>query len=366
MALFDKLKGIADKAKDVAKDVAQTAKMTADCVKRDYSKSPEAVAAREEAAAARAAEEAAKKDKRIEELKEKLLEYYDSSPLLYDSYLREFALLTSEEEAEAYEAQILDILFEKKKAAEQATLTELQAMLSSLTDTTNCDKNQGDCFWLGEKFYCTCGENVDCPKKKYVKKDQTGKLHAPEHAPYIKYLAQFERKKRYYDENEIYYLNKGTGTLEYADALTAFVTAFLPEHVGGIDADFSYAHGLGDENPIMRILYYVHDQTNGEVVPSIMRLTELYESGVDLNQSFFNNISLYKRNLNDFEYTAKVLDAASNPMKAIEVFGCSDKVNVDDLFNADGTIKAAGYGGPKAGFYGDEIYNIVSTWTEEE
>ena len=127
MALFDKLKGIADKAMDVAKDVSQTAKMAADSVKREYSQDPEAVAAREKAAAERAAAEAAQKAKKIEELKEKLLEYYSSSPILYDSYLKEFTLLTSEEEAEAFEAQIFDILAEKKKAAEQAALAKLQA-----------------------------------------------------------------------------------------------------------------------------------------------------------------------------------------------------------------------------------------------
>ena len=365
MALFDKLKGIADKAMDVAKDVSQTAKMAADSVKREYSQDPEAVAAREKAAAERAAAEAAQKAKRIEELKEKLLEYYSSSPMLYDSYLREFTLLTSEEEAEAFEAQIFDILAEKKKAAEQAALAKLQALFPSLTDTTNCDKNQGDCFWLGEKFYCTCGEDVDCPKKKYVKKHQMGKIHAPEHAPYIKYLAQFERKKGIIDETEIYYINKGAGDVKYEEALTAFFTAFLPEHIGNIDTDFFYVHGLGDDNPIMRILYLVHEQTNGEVKPWIPNLIILHNDGVDLNQAFFNNVSLYNRNLRDFDYTARILDAANNTMKTVESFVHPDKVNIEELFNADDTIKDTGYGGPKAGFYGDEIYNIVSTWNEE-
>ena len=79
---------------------------------------------------------------------------------------------------------------------------------------------------------------------------------------------------------------------------------------------------------------------------------------------YFKNPSLYDRSREDLEYTAKILDIVSNEEKRNAAFPASADVSLEKLFNEDGTIKEAGIGGPRKGFYGDVIYNIVSTWEE--
>ena len=364
MAFLDKLKGVADKAKEAAERAAAVAK---EKIEQQQQAAQQAEADRKAEAEQKAEE---KRTARLDELKKNMIDTYRGHPDAYAYWASEFNKIASAEEAKAFKIELEAMKEAEEKAAEEAKTAEIKALVHALNSGTNCDAEQGDCFWLGEKFFCTCGEDVDCPKKKYVKKTQRGNIHALEHVPYIKYLAQFEKQADMFDESRYDYVNKGNGTMGYTDALREFFKAFLPEHVGNVATprvfDFFYEHGLGDDNPVMRILYTVHEQTEGKIMPWIPDLTELYREGIDLEQPFFNNVSLYDRNLRDFRYTVKILDAASDPIKMVEKFAHPERVDVEALFNADGTIKATGYGGPKAGFYGDEIYNIVSTWNEEE
>lgn len=86
---------------------------------------------------------------------------------------------------------------------------------------------------------------------------------------------------------------------------------------------------------------------------------------LNITLPFFKNPSLYDRSREDLEYTATMLDIVSSSKKRAAASLTSDEVSLNKLFNEDGTIKEAGIGGPRKGFYGDVIYNIVGTWTKE-
>lgn len=363
MAFFDKLKGAAEKAKEAAAKAVATAAEMAEKAKEKSKQ--EQLAAQQAEADRKAAEEKARRQEK-EALKESLLENFTLENW------EKFEAISTEEEQDELSAQV----DEKNKE-------KFEAVLVTLAQTNECDLGKGDCCWSGGRFYCTCGSDVECPKKKYVKTSQKGIVYAPEHLPYIKYLAGYTKEpytNSYSGETTIYYLRDVEKyPISFEDAIKAFFAKFLPEcpigvnpgygfrdgYTKGEEIEFLFDHGIGADNPVMDILYTLHAKFNNTETGSLATLVRfaLYQKA-DMSQAFFKNLSLYDRSQYDFYYSARVLDAANNPILSAQYFDYPERVNAQELYNADNTIKEAGIGGPEKGFYGDVIYNIVNMWSE--
>ena len=354
MAFFDKLKGI---AKDVGKTVGAVAKSAANDISK-MGNSPEAQAKREEAKQAeyaRIREEMEKEKNERLAMRDRIVNGDPNDELM--EYLED---ATDEEISE----------LDRLKAVRKANICETE--MDKLMVSTNCDQGQGDCFWVGQSFYCTCGDAA-CPKKDYIRKEQLGKPIAPEHLPYIKLLSSF------FQDGELV-VEREDIDLTVLDAFRYFIKKFLPEHESALGWEqgiemttFFLINGLGAENYILDILFSIHQQTDGKVVPPMDFLVNAYHdiinsddtgSCMNICMPYFKNPSLYDRSREDLEYTAKILDIVSDEEKRNAAFPASADVSLEKLFNGDGTIKEAGIGGPRKGFYGDVIYNIVSTWEE--
>lgn len=337
MAFFDKLKGAADKAKEAAVKAAAAAK----------EKMEQQQQAAQQAEEARIAEQAeAKKNKWIALIEQEL----SGHPT--DECFRYWEVLSYEDR-------------------DKFTTQLRQTYLHKLSESTNCDQGKGDCVWQNDKVFCSCGEDVDCPRKHYVKKSQKGILRSPEHIAYVKALSSFKRQSDSVDESKFRYFSSASVLINYRELLVDFFEAFLPRQTAGFliskqAPDFLFDYGIGDDNPVMHIVYDIDEKSKGKISAHLNSLIGFWEKGIDLQQAFFNNQSLYDRDDQSFEYTVKVLDILSNPDKKSSYFKNPDKIDITQLFNADGTIKAAGVGGPKNGHYGDVIYNIVASWSEEE
>ncbi|MBR5570685.1 MAG: hypothetical protein IKW10_07330 [Oscillospiraceae bacterium] len=352
MALFDKLKGI---VKDVGKTVTAAAKCAADDLSK-MGNSPEAQAKREEAKQAefaRMQEEMEKEKSARLAMRDRIVNGDPNDELM--EYLED---ATDEEISE------LDRLKDERRA----NICETE--IKRLSKNTCCDLEKGDCFWVGQSFYCTCGDTA-CPRKEYIRKDQLGKAIAPEHVPYIKLLSSFFR------DGELV-IKREDIDLTVLEAFRHFIETFLPEHRSALNWNqaiemtvFFLTNGLGAENYVLDILFSIHQQTDGKVVPPMDFLVNAYHDIINSDDSsdymnicmpYFKNPSLYDRSREDLEYTAKILDIVSDEEKRNAAFPVSADVSLEKLFNADGTIKDAGIGGPRKGFYGDVIYNIVSAW----
>ena len=347
MAFKDLLKKATDAANNLAAKGAQMAQQAKENLENERQARAEAEAVRKAEEAARLeAEEAAKK-----EMRDRILNGDPDDER--DEYYR---TATREEKDE------LDAL---EEAAEEKRCNDF---LETLTNTTACDLGKGDCCWNSDRFYCTCGDDVDCPRKKYVKAKQFGKLHSPAHFPYIKYLSKIEKKPLY--EDRFYYSCDGDGN--YDHLLKVFFEKCLPTQYSSYRLSESickediYKHGLGEDNPVMSILYYLQD-ASVENSASLSHLFFIMRKGeIDLSQPIFKNVSIYQRSENDIDYTMKILDIVNNPEKLEYYYPNHDHIDISQLYNADGSVKEAGVGGPKKGFYGDVIYNIVASWDTNE
>ena len=360
MGLFDKLKNAAKDAADIAKGIASSAAKDLAMM----GNSPEAQAAREEAKKAEAARQAAEEQKKQEEkqaLFNDLLENYDDYSDEHHEKWKKYLYMASDEEMEE-----LERLIEEKR--NQAKENCVKAYVESLAGKTNCDIGKGDCCWHGEHFFCTCGD-ADCPRKKYVKAKQMDSLFAEEHLPYVKVFASFRKERAMFEEDKWIYPGPDAG-FGLSDVLRTFFATFLPEYEWKLmDRDdvleYFYDNGLGRNNPALDILFTYKEKTGGKALPWFPTIILELEDR-DLRQDFFKNPSLYDHGYQDFIYTAGILDIVSNPEKLMNYYTDTSAISVDQLYNADGTIKEAGIGGPKAGFYGDVIYNIVESWGGEE
>ena len=354
MALFDKLKNVADKAKETAEKAAALAKEKIEQQQQAAKESAAAAAEAEKerkAAAAKAEEE--RKIAEAEAKKQKwedLIEQQLSTP---SSSCYDYCKGLSYEDQDKFTAQLRHTYIKK------------------LSECTNCDLGKGDCVWQGDKFFCTCGDNVDCPRKQYIKKSQTGILRSPEHIVYVKALSSFEKQQSIIDECKFNYYSKASVLIDFKELLLEFFETFCPGQAGNFlvtkqAPDFLFNYGIGDDNPVMHIAYEINEKSGGEESVYLGSLIKLFEDGIDLQQDFFSNLSLYDRDSGSFEYTVKVLDVLNDPIKTSNCFSDLDKVDINKLYNPDGTIKDAGIGGPKNGYYGDVIYNIIASWSEEE
>jgi len=360
MAFFDKLKDVAGKAKEAAVKAAAAASEFAEQAKEKEAQRRQAA---EEAEAARKAEAEARRvaaeETRlnlINTYKERILDAYMNSDWdTYDEQMENF-------ESIAHDDEDSDL----RVALDVAQYQKCGIFIKELAEKTDCDLGQGDCGWLGLHFYCTCCD-VDCPKKKYISEFDQTKPYSPEHLPYIKFLSKF------YTQGDLKFVDEET-RLEFLYAFRLFFVDFLPEHTDSLIGDdssaivaFVLAHGFGMNNPVMDILFSIHEQTDGKIVPPIDLLIAQYDTeGADLTKPYFKNPSLYDRSREDIEYTMAILNVVSEPSVWEEATLNPEEVSFDKLFNEDGSIKEAGIGGPRKGFYGDVLYNIINSWMIKE
>lgn len=365
MALFDKLKGVADKAKEAAtKAVTAAADYAEQAIEKEEQRRLAAHQAAQQAEEARKAEEEARRlaaenerKQLLEEYKERIVDAFMRSNMQeYKETKDKFLEIASEEEGEELELLLGTKEYEK-----------CDILISEIAKRTDCDQGAGDCGWLGCHFYCTCGKDVDCPRKKYITAGEQGVLISPDHLPYIKFLSSFKPDGdfKYYDEE--------TG-IHFTRAFSHFFNTFLPEHVFSTIDDnspafnaFVIAWGMGAENVVMDILFSIHQQTDGKIIPPVdFLMQKCKEETTDLTKPFFKNPSLYDRTREEMEYTVSVLYILSDrslwPLADIT----SEDASYEKLFNEDGSIKAAGIGGPRKGYYGDVIYNLVGSWMAKD
>lgn len=348
---------------------------------------------------ARQEEERAKKERenKVQKLLEFLMEHEDdyltSTSLVTEFYSKQnqFERIANEEEKANYKKWRNEHQENKRAQERNATLNFYNKLLTQAAEETQCEYGKGGCGWHGRAFYCTCGDD-ECPKKKYIH-SQNGfqcELLDPAHLPYVKLLSQFSPSSYDY---KLYDKDNDHLSLTKEELLRYFFDVFMPDSHSVLDEDdldeddleedadtgyvdlvpkggmytraivqyFCDRKGLGANNTVMRILFDYYKKT-GNRNPHIGELIYLEQQrNVNLNQDFFFDPSLYDRSSNDFMYAALVLDAINDPDDD-ESFSQREKVDVAQLYNADGTIRETGFGGPRSGHYGEVIFNIVSEW----
>ena len=203
MALFDKLKGIADIAKDVGKTVTSVAKSAV----RDLSRSKE--------------EQQAQIERR--EANRRAAEEYEAKMAQQQKEAAE-AQKRAEEQAEAER---------KEKLAQRK---ELRKQYIPTISAPACDSGSGVCFTYGDITYCS-----SCQGEGYET------LLYPESIEYALRL--------YALKNEL----PGSECDSYEEITSEFLEAFLPAYVDAVGS-FTYCikeHGIGESNTKLRLFHLV-------------------------------------------------------------------------------------------------------------
>ena len=211
-----------------------------------------------------------------------------------------------------------------------------------------CEK--GDCLWSNGCFYFTCSNDCDCERKKFTKKDWGGTVADPR---FWKYMKRLEKLEEYDSKEEIY---------------EDFMAEFLPQYGKGMWglAEVIIDYGFEREsNPLIDIMFALCEMPEIDDIISKLEYLRRECSDKTLTYKAFTNRTLYERSLEDFEYTVNIFNNVLNEEKLSEFLIDTSVASAEQLFDGEGNVKPAGYGGPQAGFYGDTIYNIVETWSGE-
>ena len=245
---------------------------------------------------------------------------------------------------------------EKKAAAELRKQQELERKRKKMEEILKPTCEKGDCLWNDGKFYFTCPKECECERKKYTKKDWGSECAVPEFWPYMKRLEKLE-KEQFMDNQEEKELYKD------------FMHEFFPQYPveNWALARLFIRGGLGKENQMLAIFPTIHNAPKQKDI--IEKLEWLYSHCMlkeyIYNDPFCQNISLYERSLEDFEYTVNLFATVLNCEELEKYFIDISNISVEQLYDADGNIKQAGCGGPAQGFYGDTLYNTVESWSGE-
>ncbi len=256
------------------------------------------------------------------------------------------------EELEAQRIATENKLQEEMAAKELERQNEIKKALQP-----TCEK--GDCLWYSSSFYFTCPFECPCERKKYTKKDWGSQTIRPEFWPYLKRL----EKREGYSPN--------TNEIE-----NDFMKEFLPQY--GVEnsklAFIFIKSGLVDDNPFLPIFFALKDapKVEGDIISNLEWLDIEYgfearigKLGPVFENKIWTNLSLYDRSLEDFQYTVKVIMTVLNEDALMGYFKDISNISIEQLYDANGRVKPAGCGGPKAGFYGETIWNTVESWSGE-
>lgn len=238
----------------------------------------------------------------------------------------------------------------KRELAEQKKQQKLAEILKP-----SCEK--GDCLWHAEKFYFTCDDCVECQRKKTTKKHWGSDLVSPELWPYMKRIEYINNIKE----------NPTKLFKEQDEFIKDFMAEQMPafkSHKEIVKLNFIF-QGITLDNPFFALLWYLKDKNvklTGHMMDKL-QWQNINGTILHLDLDFYKNPSLYKRSDEEFDYTVKIFEIVMDPEKLAQYYD-PESININDLFNSKGNIKAAGIGGPQAGFYGDTIWNTIESWDE--
>lgn len=213
--------------------------------------------------------------------------------------------------------------------------------------TPSCEN--GDCWWFGGKFYFTCLADCACERKTYTKKDWAHDVPDTRLIPYMKRLekANFDQKEKLYKD---------------------FMREFLSQYGSG---QWGMAEAVLNGNtvsPMAGIAFWLGEQPFVEDMVTKLRLLKnvfVLNPGA-LYNPVFKSLSLYNRSEKDFEYSINIISVVLNNEKLQECYVDISNISLDQLLDESGNVLKAGIGGPKNGFYGKCIYNVVESWSGED
>lgn len=224
----------------------------------------------------------------------------------------------------------------------------------------------GRCCEYDDGFYYTCEKSVSCPRG--LKKQHYDCLQTLENKEILDFIIRYSSNKiiGYNEYNlEMYYLN------EYADTffpnlkfLKSFIVECLRWSTSSLNPNLSpftqFLFELNDKKlsypnlaSNLKHLYGIYkEQRYGErekVIVSLLKTPSV----------LLRDPTLFARDFEDFKYSYGTIELFSDKKGLSEYLKDHTKVNVDMLFNDDGTLKPAGIGGPEIGETADGIWSLV-------
>lgn len=280
-------------------------------------------------------------------------------------FAEEVGLVENKERLQEARERERQLAVAKEEEERQRVAAAKKERIERITKPT-CEK--GDCLWNMGRFYFTCDECIECERKKTTRNSWGATPVYPGMWPYMK---RYECIKKKYDkEKEKSYQSSYISHEIYdemdeliADLLADLMPKFLP-YAEKLRFKFLY-NGITPDNPLFDLLWYLKDKDvkmTGYIMSCLIEQVA-NDKYLHIDLDFYRNLSLYRRSEKEFAYTAKTFEVLLDKEACSQYFS-PEKVNMSELFDADGNIKEAGIGGPQAGFYGDTIWNVIESWSE--
>lgn len=233
----------------------------------------------------------------------------------------------------------------KKKAAAAAAEKAATAEKLKKAEILKPSCEKGDCWWHKGSFYFTCPENFECERKTYTKKDWANDIPDARVIPYLKRL------------------EKATGA-EEKEVYKDFMDEILPQYGRGQWGMAEAVLNQCDPVPMINIALYLGKQPYMEDMVTKLKMLRTLKRDV-IRNAFFMKESLYNRSTEDFKYTMDIAAVVLDEERLETYFKDTSAISIEQLYDNDGNIIEAGIGGPKNGFYGSCIFNIVESWGGE-
>ena len=384
MALFDKLKGFADKAKETAKDVAGVTKGLAATATKELSKmgnSPEAQAAREEAKKAEHARIKAEMEAEKQELNAKMERIANGDP---DNERWDFLESATEEQIAQLEA------LEAAKDARDAQNRKEARKASGygkklLEEACACDEVEGSgwyCVSCAGSFYANCGGGMLCERKQ--NHINNGTYDEPLFADSFEFLARMSAVEEG---------GPASKKDSFYDIADDFMETYIP-HFANLNsivvADSIKELGIGKKNyKLLFLAKMSHRPENMTEEFFVQFMNALKEPPTDAElacayyanmEKVLENPSLYRRSygkemwdeetesfvydsdtFREFRYLVRTFGNIYNPEQLQEYFTYPTVVKPDELFTDSGEIKETGIYKKDASDY-DTVYGVIEYW----
>ena len=207
-----------------------------------------------------------------------------------------------------------------------------------------------------EELFCTCDKTVSCPKKQQYK---IGEIWDKEIFPIIKEYSKIDHEKTFSDYNSEIKSN-------VSDMI---VNTYVPQLYSLDFASFVYDNLIGVTKFNRLLLYLVNLKRRGvKITPekkaSFIHIAKLVADDMPLGKRLINADDdwLYNPSLYDIKYPAytfKAFSLFSNKQWVESHILDTSAINIQEFYNADGTIKVAG---DKNHPDEDSIYNVIEKW----
>lgn len=197
---------------------------------------------------------------------------------------------------------------------------------------SSCEK--GDCLWNKGEFYFSCDPGVVCPKGCPRKFNGCYEwTYAPELWPFMKWFERVEKLDVGSEERF------SEGVWLVSELLDKYMPKLKPYN--WIVTSQFVENGVNFSNRVFELLWKLKDIDLTEHMVKVLVEGKLGTRLLKLNESVYENISLYQRTDEEFDYTVQVFDIVLDEGK-LSAYYAPDSVNVNDLFDAEGNIKPAG------------------------